>query len=89
MKNLLKPNGKIIVNTKLKINNEVYSFDGNSISDSLKLPVVNTVMLGTISALSEIVESDDIYKAIELYMPNQIQDRNKKAVFYAIKEVSE
>ncbi|MDE5620724.1 MAG: 2-oxoacid:acceptor oxidoreductase family protein [Ruminococcus sp.] len=89
LKNLLKPNGKIIVNTKLKINNEVYSFDGNSISDSLKLPVVNTVMLGTISALSEIVESDDIYKAIELYMPNQIQDRNKKAVFYAIKEVSE
>lgn len=89
LKNLLKLNGKIIVNTKQNISDSVYSFDGNSISDSLKLPVVNTVMLGAVSGLSGTVTVDDVYKAIELYMPERIQDKNKQAVSAAIKEVSE
>jgi len=85
LKNLLKPNGRIIVNTKHKINDEIYSFDGSSISDSLRLPTVNTVMLGAISEISGIVTTDDLNNAIEAYMPERIQDKNKKAAD-AVKE---
>lgn len=87
LKNLLKPNGKIIINTKHKNDNNVYSFDGNSISDNLKLPVVNTVMLGAFSAISEIVTTDKINEAIEKYMPLKLHEKNKKAVGNAVGEV--
>ena len=85
LKNLLKPNGRIIVNTKHKINDEIYSFDGSSISDSLRLPTVNAVRLGAISEISGIVTTDDLNNAIEAYMPERIQDKNKKAAD-AVKE---
>ena len=73
------------MNTKHKINDEIYSFDGSSISDSLRLPTVNTVMLGAISEISGIVTTDDLNNAIEAYMPERIQDKNKKAAD-AVKE---
>lgn len=88
MKNILKPNGKIIVNTKQKMSDGIYTFDGNSISDALHLPTVNTVMLGAISAVSGIVTADNVHNAIESYMPEKIQDKNKQAVSDAAKEVS-
>lgn len=88
LKKLLKPEGKIIVNTKRKMIGGVYSFDGTSISDELRLPTVNTVMLGAVSAVSEIVTADDIHKAIESYMPEKIREKNKQAVSDAAKEVS-
>lgn len=87
LKNLLKPNGKIIVNTKQKVSDSVYSFDGNSISDNLKLPVVNTVMLGAFSAISGIVTTDKINEAIEKYMPLKLHEKNKKAVGNVVGEV--
>lgn len=87
LKNLLKPDGKIIVNTKQKMSGRVYSFDGNSISDLLRLPTVNTVMLGAFSAVSGIVTADDVHKAIEAYMPERIREKNKQAADDAAKEV--
>lgn len=80
LKNLLKSNGRIIVNTKNEINDEVYSFDGSSISNSLHLPTVNTVMFGAVSEISGIVTIENLNYAIELYMPVHIQDKNKKAI---------
>ncbi len=85
LKNLLKLGGRIIVNTKHKISDEVYSFDGSSISDSLHLPTVNTVMLGAISEISGIVTIENLNDAIESYMPVRIQDKNKQATI-AVKE---
>ena len=85
LKNLLKPDGRIIVNTKHEINDEVYSFDGSSISNSLHLPTVNTVMLGAVSEISGIVTIENLNHAIESYMPERIQDKNKKAMD-AVKE---
>lgn len=85
LKNLLKVNGRIIVNTKHKISDEIYSFDGSLISDSLHLPTVNTVMIGAISEISRIVTTENLNYAIELYMPVRIQDKNKKAIA-AVKE---
>lgn len=89
LKNLLKPNGKIIVNTKKKSGGEVYCFDGNSIAEALRLPTVNTVMLGAVSAVSGIVTADDIHKSIGSYMPEKIREKNKQAVSDAAKGVSE
>lgn len=77
---LLKSNGRIIVNTKHEINDEVYSFDGSSISNSLHLPTVNTVMFGAVPEISGIVTIENLNYAIELYMPVRIQDKNKKAI---------
>lgn len=85
LKNLLKPGGRIIVNTKYEINDEVYSFDGSSISDSLRLPTVNTVMLGAVSEISGIVTTDELNNAINAYMSERIQEKNKKAIA-ALKE---
>lgn len=85
LKNLLKVNGRIIVNTKHKISDEIYSFDGSLISDSLHLPTVNTVMIGAISEISRIVTTENLNYAIELCMPVCIQDKNKKAIA-AVKE---
>lgn len=89
LKNLLKSDGKIVANSKHEIAGNAYIFDGNSISEKFNLPTVNTVMLGVISALSEIVTADDLHKAIELYMPEKIQTKNKQAVDNALKEVCE
>ena len=87
LKNLLKPGGKVVVNTKKKSDDNIYSFDGNSISEELHLPMCNTVMLGAISALTGIVTADDLHRAIELYMPEKIQEKNKQAVDNALKGV--
>lgn len=89
LKNLLKPGGKIIVNTKKKSGGEVYYFDGNSIAEALRLPTVNTVMLGAFSAISRIVTTDKINEAIEKYMPLKLHEKNKKAVENAVGEVLE
>lgn len=87
LKNLLKSDGKIVVNSRHEISGNAYIFDGNSISEKLNLPTVNTVMLGAISALSGIVSVDDLHTAIELYMPEKIQTKNRQAVDNALKEV--
>ncbi|MGN0621399.1 MAG: 2-oxoacid:acceptor oxidoreductase family protein [Porcipelethomonas sp.] len=85
--NMLKNNGKIIVNTKSSDENDLISFDGSRFAKELKLPVVNTVMLGALSALSGIVEEQDLFTAIEGYMPQKIHEKNKQAVLSAVREV--
>lgn len=75
LKNLLKPNGKIIINTKQKMSSNVYSFDGNSISDSLCLPTVNTVMLGAISAVSELLQPTTCMKLSKHICPKRYRGK--------------
>lgn len=76
----LKPNGKVIINTRSAENDRDIAFDGSSIAEKLRLPTVNTVMLGKAAAVSGIVSEEDIFGAIDGYMPEKIREKNKTAV---------
>ena len=76
---LLKPDGRIIVNSKAPIP-DTFTFDGEAIAAEFKLPTVNTVMLGIVSALSDYITEEQAVSAIENYMPQKIQARNTGAV---------
>ena len=84
---ILKENGKIIVNSKTASGNDIISFDADSIAKELRLPVVNTIMMGALSAISDIVDTENIIFAIEHYMPEKLHEKNINAVKKAIREV--
>ena len=87
LKLLLKPEGKIIVNSKTIRSENVVSFDGEFFSKKINLPTVNTVMLGIASAISNIVSSEELIDAINVYMPEKIREKNIQAVLDAAREV--
>ncbi|MBE6024915.1 MAG: ketoisovalerate oxidoreductase [Cellulosilyticum sp.] len=84
----LKENGKIIVNTKVLIDEKVISFDAQQVAKQFKLSTVNTVLLGAFAAISGIVTLEELFSAIEYYMPQKIREKNKEAVAKAQEEVS-
>ncbi len=86
LQNLLKPGGQIIVNTKTA-NPAWIAFDGDALARSLRLPVVNTVMLGALSGLSGVVTVEDMENAIDGYLAPKIREKNKQAVALAAQEV--
>ncbi len=75
----LKPGGRIIVNSKAPIP-DTFTFDGEAVASEFRLPTVNTVMLGIVSALSGYITEEQAVSAIEGYMPEKIQARNIGAV---------
>ena len=75
----LKPGGRIIVNSKSPIP-DTFTFDGEAVASEFRLPTVNTVMLGIVSALSDYITEEQAVRAIEEYMPQKIQARNTGAV---------
>lgn len=85
LRNLLKENGKIVVNSKNSIDG-VLSFDAENIAKEFKLPTVNTVMFGLLVALSEVVTEKNAENAIKEYMPVKIQERNISALKRASEE---
>lgn len=87
LNNVLKENGKIIVNTKKLSGENIISFDADSIAKELRLPVVNTIMIGVLSAVSGIVSTENIISAIENYMPEKLHSKNINAVRRAVGEV--
>ena len=84
---LLKEGGKVIINSKQSNHSQVIAFDGDTLARSLKLPVVNTVMMGALSGISEIVTVEEMQTAIENYMPVKIREKNQNAVRQAVQEV--
>ena len=88
LKKHLKPEGKLIVNSKHGTK-DVISFDAESIAQNYILPTVNTVMLGVLVGLSEIITEDEAREAIRGYMPLKIQERNIAALLDAVKAVKE
>ena len=82
----LKPDGILLVNTSKK-SSDWTAFDGEALASSLHLPVVNTVMLGALSGISDIVTEEDLQKAIDDYLAPKIREKNKSAVLQAVKEV--
>lgn len=87
LKNLLKNNGKIIVNSKTVAGEKIVSFDCDSIASELRLPTVNTILLGIFSAVSGAVSVKDIERSIDGYMPEKIREKNKQAVRRSAEEV--
>lgn len=83
----LKDKGKILVNSKVLSGENILSFDGDSIARKLRLPVVNTIMTGALSAVSGIVDAENIAAAIENYMPKKLHEKNISAVRKAVTEV--
>jgi len=68
LNHILKENGKIILNSKAVSENNIISFDAESIAKELRLSVVNTIMMGALSAISDIVSTEDIIFAIRLVL---------------------
>ncbi|MDE5763353.1 MAG: 2-oxoacid:acceptor oxidoreductase family protein [Ruminococcus sp.] len=83
----LKENGKIIINSGTISGDDMISFDADSIAKELRLPVVNTIMIGVLSAISGIVSPENIIFAIENYMPKKLHEKNINAVKRAVREV--
>ena len=88
LQGLLKPTGKIIVNSKNNIDGAL-TFDADSIAAEFRLPTANTIMLGLLVGLSNVVTSDEAVEAIKGYMPKKIQERNINALLRAVQEVAE
>lgn len=83
---LLKADGKIIVNSKNDISG-VCTFDAEKIASEFRLPTVNTVMLGLLTGISDIVSTENAAEAIRNYMPQKIQERNINALLRSVQEV--
>ncbi|MCC8191434.1 MAG: 2-oxoacid:acceptor oxidoreductase family protein [Ruminococcus sp.] len=78
----LKPNGKILLNTKQSVLSErVISIDADELAiEILKLPITNTIMLGAFAAVSTDVSLANIEKAIYQNMSEKLQRKNILAV---------
>jgi len=85
----LKPDGKILLNTKRRIDDErVITIDGDSIAEKyLGLPITNTILLGALSAVSGLVSLDEINSAVMQTMPERLYEKNIPAVKAAFEEV--
>ena len=88
LRELLKPTGQIIVNSKKDIDG-AFTYDADSTAAGFRLPTANTVMFGLLVGLSDVVTSDEAVEAIKGYMPQKIQERNINALLKAVQEVSE
>jgi pyruvate ferredoxin oxidoreductase gamma subunit len=88
LQQLLKPSGKVIVNSKKDIDGAL-TFDADSIAAEFRLPTANTIMLGLLVGLSKVVSTDEAVEAIKGYMPQKIQERNINALLKAVQEVAE
>ncbi|MBR3629248.1 MAG: 2-oxoacid:acceptor oxidoreductase family protein [Oscillospiraceae bacterium] len=86
LQKLLKAEGRILVNTR-KQSPDWIAFDGDALAAALHLPVVNTVMLGALSGVSDAVTDEQLVTAIDRYLSPKIREKNKQAVCQAVREV--
>ena len=84
----LKPEGKILLNTKKIINDErVVTIDGDSIAEKyLGLPITNTILLGALAAVSGFISLDELAEAVRQTMPQRLREKNIAAVSAAYEE---
>jgi pyruvate ferredoxin oxidoreductase gamma subunit len=87
LRELLKDDGSIIVNSKKDIEGAL-TFDAGRTAAEFKLPTVNSVMLGFLVGLSGVVTAENAVEAIKGYMPQKIQERNINALLSAVQEVA-
>ena len=84
----LKPDGKILLNTKKKISDErVITIDGDSIAEKyLGLPITNTILLGALAAVSGFVSLDELTEAVKQTMPCRLHQKNIAVIKAAYEE---
>lgn len=92
----LKPGGKIIVNSsvvpdvllKFTLEYEVWIVDGDKISrEYLGRTIANTVMLGSLLKVTNLVETDDLISVLKDKFSGKIAENNIKAIKAAYEEV--
>ncbi|MDR3305563.1 MAG: 2-oxoacid:acceptor oxidoreductase family protein [Clostridiales Family XIII bacterium] len=83
---VLKEGGRVIVNTSKSYDGDtVVTIDAAGIAQrTLGLPIVNTVLIGAIAALSPALAPDEIDLSIERNMPERLWAGNKAAVRAAL-----
>ena len=83
-----KPDGKILLNTKEKIDDErVITIDGDSIAEKyLGLPITNTILLGALASVSGFISLDELTEAVRQTMPKRLHEKNIAAVRAAYEE---
>ena len=84
----LKENGKIILCTKEKVNDDrVLCIDGQKIAlDILKRPITNTVVLGALLKVFNAIKIEDLKPAVQKLMSPKIADINLEAIRFAYEE---
>ena len=84
----LKPDGKILLNTKKNISDErVITLDGDSIAEKhLGLPITNTILLGALAAVAGFISLDELTEAVRQTMPPRLHEKNIAAVRAAYEE---
>ena len=84
----LKDGGIILINTKLgperfpfKGNFRVLTVDASAIAmEEMGTPIANTAMLGAFGAVNDLIGLDSILKAVDKGMPENLREKNKKAI---------
>lgn len=78
----LKPNGKILLNTRKSINDDrILTIDADGLAAAiLKRPITNTIMLGALTAVLQELSISHVEAAIQAYMPKKLHQRNLEAV---------
>ncbi|NYB53138.1 MAG: pyruvate ferredoxin oxidoreductase subunit gamma [Methanobacteriaceae archaeon] len=87
----LKDGSKVIINSKdeLKLGDaDVHTIDATGIAlETLGVPIVNTVMLGSFAKVTGEVSLDSIIKIIKETFPGKIGEKNAKAAEIAFEQV--
>lgn len=86
LKNMLKPNGKIIINSKSFNEQDAIVYNAKVLASDLRLPTVNTIMMGVMAKVSRLVDTQDLFGAIDEYMQEKIRSKNKEAISKVLKE---
>jgi len=84
----IKTNGLLIINSlksasefNFQNNITVQTFDATGLAlEILGIPLANTAMLGVIVAITDIVNLNSVYRAIDDFLPQELQKKNKKVV---------
>ena len=86
--NELKPEGKILLNTKKSIDDErVITIDGDSIAEKyLGFPITNTILLGALATVSGLISLNELTDAVKQTMPPRLHEKNIAAVKAAFEE---
>ena len=85
----LLPDGKVIVNSVRSFGDpRIVAIDANGISQEiLGRPIPNTALLGALCSVCDYVSADDVKRAIEVYMPAKLHEKNKRVVDAALETV--
>ncbi len=90
----LKTGGKVIINTKNDVKTiegvEIHTVDATGIAlDILGVPIVNTILLGAFSGVTNTVSIESIIKIIKETFSGEIGEKNAKAAKLAYEAAKE